>query len=82
MSTGITIDGVDLSVHVSDPEAHHDMVTVSGPLTITNQLVGLSYGEGLGLEALTTLVVKLEGNSGLTFGTSTAWRWARRPSWA
>ena len=70
VSTGVTIDGVDLSVHVSDPEAHHDLVTVSGPLTITNQLVGLSYGEGLGLESLTTLVVKLEGNSGLTFGTS------------
>lgn len=47
VSAGITIDGVDLSVHAANPNAHHDAVTVAGGLVLVGQQ--LAVGAGLGL---------------------------------
>jgi hypothetical protein len=68
VGSGVKIDGVDISAHASDPDAHHTRVTVQGPLTITDQLVGLAWGNGLHVPSLTTLEVRLEGAGGLVFG--------------
>jgi hypothetical protein len=69
VGAGFTIDGVDISAHVSDPEAHHDLVSVSGPLTISGQLVGLNYGQGLQNVLGVQLAVRLDGDGGLQFGS-------------
>lgn len=82
---GVTIDGVDLSVHVLDPNAHHDTATAGDGIDIVGQLVsvdlattsGLQFsggellvGAGDGIEVLANSVaVDLATNSGLTFSS-------------
>lgn len=50
VNAGVTIDGVDLSAHVLDPNAHHDTATVGNGLDITGQLITVALAANSGLE--------------------------------
>ncbi|RLC99126.1 MAG: hypothetical protein DRI46_10045 [Chloroflexi bacterium] len=75
VSAGITIDGVDISAHASDVDAHHDEVTVAGStpgggLTISEQALSLTLHHGDGLAAtMNTIDIDLLANSGLAFSS-------------
>jgi hypothetical protein len=73
MGAGLTVDGVDVSAHAADPAAHHAPVTVTAPVSLTGQLVGLNLHSDAGLAVVSnTLRVNLDpANSGLTLGSNT-----------
>ena len=56
VASGITIDGVDLSVHAANPNAHHDAVTVAGGLVLSDQQLTVGVGDGLYLSGTTVNV--------------------------
>lgn len=71
VTAGITIDGVDLSAHVADPDAHHDTATAGNTaISLTGQAIsvalngtsglsissGLRVGAGDGIDVLTATV--------------------------
>ena len=63
---GYTIDGVDLSAHVSNPSAHHAPVTVgSSALSVTSQMVDLVLKTDSGLQVSSGVGVRLPSASGL-----------------
>lgn len=44
VDAGMTIDGVDISAHAADPNAHHAVATAGVGISITGQQVGLAAG--------------------------------------
>lgn len=63
VSAGVTIDGVDLSVHAADPNAHHDAVTVAGGLILSGQQLTVDAGAGLRISGTTLYVADGDGIS-------------------
>lgn len=47
VASGITIDGIDISAHATNPAAHHDPVTVGAGLGLSGQQVSLTTPGGL-----------------------------------
>lgn len=81
VSSGITIDGVDLSVHAANPNAHHnrDHDVVGSTHTITGsayQLVGATGTNTLGLltpsyaPGAAAAILRTDGNGGLQLDTN------------
>lgn len=66
---GITVDGVDISAHAADPDAHHDRATVVAPLIIADQQISLSLGFGVENSG-GALRIKRPTNSGLALDSS------------
>lgn len=48
--SGVTIDGVDISAHAADPDAHHQTATAGDGIAITGQLVSVDLATDPGLE--------------------------------
>lgn len=72
VDTGITIDGVDLSAHVADPDAHHDRATVGNTgLSITGQQLSLNLATSSGLAI----------SSGVKVDRAAAFAWTGIHSW-
>lgn len=63
VDVGITIDGVDLSAHVIDPDAHHDHATVGNTgLSITGQQISANLATSSGLAIASGLKVDVTHN--------------------
>lgn len=66
VDAGIVIDGVDLSAHAADPDAHHARVTVGNGLSLSGQLVAVDLATNPGLEFVSgKMRVDLVTNSGM-----------------
>lgn len=61
VSSGVTIDGVDISVHAADPDAHHNRVTVGNTgLSLSTQVLSLNLATDPGLEISSGVRVKVD----------------------
>jgi hypothetical protein len=74
VSSGVTIDGVDLSAHVADPDAHHDEATAGDGIDLSGQQVSVDVTDlidtAYGLtEDTNNIRVNLASPSGLEFAT-------------
>ena len=51
VTAGVTVDGVDISAHAADPDAHHDRVTVGNTgLSLSTQQLSLNLATTSGLQ--------------------------------
>lgn len=68
VSAGVTIDGVDLSGHVADPNAHHNAVTLASPsgLQLTGQQLQLDDAIAGGGLTISGKVLAVGAGNGLT----------------
>ena len=66
-AAGVTFDGVDVSAHVADANAHHAAVTLANTgLSLSGQSVGLNLAASSGLSISSGVSVQLDSPSGLT----------------
>jgi hypothetical protein len=61
VASGVTIDGVDLSVHVANPDAHHNRASGNYGISVTNQVIDVMLSANPGLT--------FDGNKNLLLGT-------------
>ena len=57
----ITIDGVDLDLHVIDPDAHHDIATEGDHISLVGQQISVEVTSDAQTEILTVLVGDTDG---------------------
>ena len=69
VAAGIKIDGIDISAHAANPDAHHATATAVAPLAVSGQQVSLTLGHGVESSS-SALRVKLPTNSGLARDTT------------
>lgn len=71
VSGGITIDGVDLSAHAADPNAHHNAATAgNAAISLTGQAISLVVASSGGLQVSGAGVhIDLDSTPGLVLGS-------------
>lgn len=74
VGAGYTVDGIDISAHAADPDAHHDTATAGDGIDVTGQQVAVDVTDiidtSYGLtEDSNNIRVNLAATSGLEFAT-------------
>ena len=70
VAAGVTIDGVDISVHAGNPDAHHATATAGAGIAVTGQQISVSLATNPGLTTASGLAVLLQSNPGLILGAT------------
>lgn len=61
VAAGVTVDGVDISAHAADANAHHDAATAGDGISLSGQQISVKDGDGLTIDGSGNLVLGTPG---------------------